>query len=91
MNRNLVFQCDNSENMSLKFFDYSPEPIAVFLSCGSLFSGCSKTRMHHSFFKYGRLRSTSFSKYSVNRYSGTFREYSRSLQITSLTIEYTDQ
>jgi hypothetical protein len=37
-------------------------------SCGSVLRGCSTTRIHHSYLMYGRLRKTSFSKYSVNLY-----------------------
>jgi len=35
------------------------------------------TRIHHSFLMYGRLRKTSFSKYSVNLYSVMRQQFSQ--------------
>src|ERR1039458_5220920 len=47
----------------------TPQKRKRLFSCGSSRIGFSTTRMHHSFLRYGRLRRTSFSKYSVKRYS----------------------
>jgi len=67
MDCNLIFK-----RYHAKYFPSSssivPQNRKRLLSCGSTLIGFSITRTHHSFLRYGLLRSILFSKYGVNLY-----------------------